>query len=99
MLKASSYQMVEENSKYNDSYFYQIDHPSRKSLFNAIQLLYRAPYVEQDKGLPGKIQRWQPWIKLEQFFQEHCLIFRGVSRRRADVPLQSAHPDPDVQSR
>ena len=53
MLKASSYQMVEENSKYSDSYFYQIDHPSRKSLFNAIQLLYRAPYVEQDKGLPG----------------------------------------------
>ena len=53
MLKASSYQMVEENSKYEDSYFYQIDHPSRKSLFNAIQLLYRAPYVEQDKGLPG----------------------------------------------
>lgn len=53
MLKASSYQMVEENSKYEDSYFYQIDHPSRKSLFNAIQLLYRAPYVEQEKGLPG----------------------------------------------
>ena len=60
MLKASSYQMVEENSKYNDSYFYQIDHPSRKSLFNAIQLLYRAPYVEQDKGLPGTNQDGNP---------------------------------------
>ena len=52
MLKAPGYQMVQENSKYNESYFYQIDHASRKSLFNVFQLGYQAPYMRQE-GLPG----------------------------------------------
>merc|ERR1712241_1130375 len=32
MLKAPGYQMVEENSKYAPSYFYQINHSIRKSI-------------------------------------------------------------------
>ena len=53
MLKAPGYQMVQENSKYNDSYFYQIDHASRKSFFNIFTLGSGVPYMRQE-GLPGK---------------------------------------------
>ena len=53
MLKAPGYQMVEENSKYAPAYFYQIDHASKKSFFNILQLGFQAPHMRQD-GLPGK---------------------------------------------
>ena len=53
MLKAPGYQMVEEISKYAPSYFYQIDHASKKSFFNILQLGFQAPHMRQD-GLPGK---------------------------------------------
>ena len=33
LLKAPSYKLVEENSKYENSYFFSLDQPSRKSLF------------------------------------------------------------------
>ena len=52
MLKAPGYQMVQENSKYNASYFYQIDHASRKSFFNIFTLGSGVPYMRQE-GLPG----------------------------------------------
>ena len=52
MLKAPGYQMVQENSKYDDSYFYQIDHASRKSFFNIFTLGSGVPYMRQE-GLPG----------------------------------------------
>ena len=45
--------MVQENSKYKDSYFYQIDHASRKSFFNIFTLGSGVPYMRQE-GLPGK---------------------------------------------
>ena len=53
MLKAPGYQMVEENSKYAHSYFYQIDHASKKSFFNILQLGFQAPHMRQP-GLPGE---------------------------------------------
>ena len=53
MLKTPGYQMVQENSKYKDSFFYQIDHASRKSFFNIFTLGSGVPYMRQE-GLPGK---------------------------------------------
>jgi hypothetical protein len=52
MLKAPAYQMVEENSKRSDSFFYSIEHESRKSIFNAYNLLAQVPYMKEG-GLPG----------------------------------------------
>ena len=37
-IKAASYKMVEENSKYKDSYFYSIEHKSNKSFCHASML-------------------------------------------------------------
>ena len=53
MLKAPGYQMVEENSKYNPSYFYQINHSIRKSLHYLME--GDTPYLRNaDLGLPGE---------------------------------------------
>ena len=53
MLKAPGYQMVEENSKYNPSYFYQINHSIRKSLHYLME--DDTPYLRNaDLGLPGE---------------------------------------------
>ena len=55
MLKAPGFQMVEENSKYSPSYFYQINHSIRKSLF---YFLFEGdtPYLRNaELGLPGEI--------------------------------------------
>ena len=54
MLKAPGFQMVEENSKYSPSYFYQINHSIRKSLF---YFLFEGdtPYLRNTElGLPGE---------------------------------------------
>ena len=55
MLKAPGYQMVEENSKYEASYFYQINHSIRKSLHYIME--DGTPYLRNaELGLPGKKQ-------------------------------------------
>lgn len=54
MLKAGGYHMVEENSKYNASYFYQINHAIRKSMFYFFE--GDTPFLRNaDLGLPGEI--------------------------------------------
>ena len=56
-IKATSYQMIQENSEYESSFFYHVEHASRKSLYNAIKysdfLSYQetVPYYTGD--LPG----------------------------------------------
>ena len=53
MLKSPGYQMVEENSKYKPSYFYQINHAIRKSLHYLME--GDTPYLRNaDLGLPGE---------------------------------------------
>jgi hypothetical protein len=52
-IKASSYKMIEENSKYADSYFYSVDHASaKKSLFYVLNMVDKPPFMEVN-GLPG----------------------------------------------
>ena len=52
MLKAPGYQMVEENSKYDASYFYQINHAIRKSVHYLME--GDTPYLRNaEVGLPG----------------------------------------------
>ena len=53
MMKGPGYQMVEENSKYSPSYFFQINHSIRKTLQN---VWGEDPYLRNaDLGLPGEI--------------------------------------------
>ena len=52
-MKGPGYQMVEENSKYSPSYFFQINHSIRKTLQN---VWGEDPYLRNaDLGLPGEI--------------------------------------------
>jgi len=46
-LKASTYQMIVENSKKTDSYFYSVEHPmSKKSMFNVLFFNKKPAYTE-----------------------------------------------------
>ena len=49
-LKASSYEMTVENSKKKDSYFYSLEHASRKSMYYAMYSSDLPPYLED----PGR---------------------------------------------
>ena len=91
MLKAPGYQMVEENSKYNPSYFYQINHAIRKSLHYLME--GGTPYLRNaDLGLPGETHM-QLWIERCLQLQEGFLLYRNHTRRWDDVHVQcpSAH--------
>ena len=46
--------MVQENSMRNDSYFYSIEHASRKSFYHVLNLSGERPPFMDENGLPGK---------------------------------------------
>ncbi len=62
-IKATSYQMIQENSEYESSFFYHVEHASRKSLYNVIKysdfLSYNetVPYYTGDLPGMGSIAR------------------------------------------
>ena len=49
--------MVQENSMRNDSFFYSIEHASRKSFYHVFGLIgdEKPPYMDEN-GLPGVIR-------------------------------------------
>ena len=49
--------MVQENAMRAPSYFYSVEHASRKSFYNAFKLLGGSPPPYMDKnGLPGEMK-------------------------------------------
>ncbi len=51
-IKASAYHMIEENSKHARSFYYSVDHASRKSLYYVLNMRDKPPYT-QENGMPG----------------------------------------------
>jgi hypothetical protein len=49
-IKASGYKMVEENSKYNDSFWYSVEHKTRKSAYHLLFMSNKPELIED----PGK---------------------------------------------